>query len=156
MLSKTNISYQLLMHPLKKISKSNKSFSQLNSNKISTIPWCQPRWITGYSKMFFYILFEFYIFPFPAMKIYVSKVLTTFWFYYFLSPRIFQIERIWVDQRTFVLSMSQGGWIHSHVMDCFAALSTTAQLEAMKLKKVCSKSVVRHIFCRDITVSTLH
>jgi hypothetical protein len=41
-------------------------------------------------------------------------------------------------------------------MDCFAALSTTAQLEAMKLKKVGPKSVVRHIFCRDITVSTLH
>lgn len=36
-----------------------------------------------------------------------------------ISERIFQIDEVWVDQKTLTISMKPGGWLNPHTVDCY-------------------------------------
>ena len=81
----------------------------------------------------------------------ILSVFTFCNFYY--SPRIFEIQRIWVDQRTLALSMSPGGWTHQHVMDCFAALTMADQHNRNREGTLSKNHILKHITMKEVTVS---
>jgi hypothetical protein len=73
----------------------------------------------------------------------------------FDSPRIFEIKRVWVDQRTLALSMNTGGWIHPCVMDCYGMLTSTEQIHRRKEGKFGEKEILMHVVIKEVTVCTI-
>ncbi|XP_071680121.1 uncharacterized protein [Lolium perenne] len=71
------------------------------------------------------------------------------------SPRIFEIKRVWVDQRTLALSMNTGGWIHPCVMDCYGMLTSTEQIHRRKEGKFGEKEILMHVVIKEVTVCTI-
>ncbi|KAM0871951.1 hypothetical protein ACQ4PT_039046 [Festuca glaucescens] len=67
------------------------------------------------------------------------------------SPRIFEIKRVWVDQRTLALSMNPGGWTHPCVMDCYGMLTTTEQLHRKKEGKIGDNEILMHVVIKEVT-----
>ena len=85
---------------------------------------------------------------------YALLILSVFTFCnFYFSPRIFEIQRIWVDQRTLSLSMSPGGWTHQHVMDCFAALTMADQHNRNREGTLSKQEILKHITIKAETVS---
>jgi hypothetical protein len=68
------------------------------------------------------------------------------------SPRIFEIKKVWVDQRTFTLSINQGGWIHPCVMDCFGMLTTTEQNHRRREGLLEKNDMLIHVVIKEDTV----
>ncbi|XP_071675209.1 uncharacterized protein [Lolium perenne] len=67
------------------------------------------------------------------------------------SPRIFEIKKVWVDQRTFTLSINQGGWIHPCVMDCFGMLTTTEQNHRRREGLLEKNDMLIHVVIKEDT-----
>uniref|UniRef100_A0A0A9ECB3 Uncharacterized protein n=1 Tax=Arundo donax TaxID=35708 RepID=A0A0A9ECB3_ARUDO len=49
------------------------------------------------------------------------------------SPRLFQIDNTWVDQRTLSYSFMPGGWLNIHVMDAFVKMFPSKQEEMLNV-----------------------
>lgn len=64
------------------------------------------------------------------------------------SPRISQINAVWV---ALAPCMSQGGWIHPFVMDCFGNLLNTIQHDRVHEGTTNKRDNLRHIVIKDVT-----
>ena len=70
----------------------------------------------------------------------------------YYSPRIFEINKVWIDKRTLTLSMRSGGWSHPQVMDAFGIL-IIADLYYRDKEGISSKNeVLKHVVLKDVTV----
>ncbi|KAM0888534.1 hypothetical protein ACQ4PT_028283 [Festuca glaucescens] len=67
------------------------------------------------------------------------------------SPRIFEVNRVWVDQRKLILSMRPGGWTHPHTMDCFGMLIIEDQFQRDVEGTSKKTNIMKHVFVKDFT-----
>lgn len=65
------------------------------------------------------------------------------------SQRIFEIEGVWVDQKTITLSFKTGGWINPRVVGCFSKLKNKDQLNRGRKGLLPNSELVEHIVSID-------
>ncbi|KAF7048766.1 hypothetical protein CFC21_057459 [Triticum aestivum] len=66
-----------------------------------------------------------------------------------VSQRIFEIEGVWVDQKTITLSFKPGGWINPRVVGCFPKLKNKDQLNRGRKGLLPNSEIVEHIVSID-------
>ena len=69
------------------------------------------------------------------------------------SLRIFEIEGVWVDQKTIIISYKTGGWINPRVVGCFGKLKNKDQLNPGRKGLLPNSELVEHIISIDDMVS---
>ena len=62
---------------------------------------------------------------------------------------IFEIEGVWVDQKTITLSFKPGGWINPRVVGCFSKLKNKGQLDRGRKGLLWNSEIVEHIVSID-------
>lgn len=65
------------------------------------------------------------------------------------SERIFQIDEVWVDQKTLTISMKPGGWLNPHTVDCYSKMLNTDQLIRGRQGLIHISDVISHIVGRE-------
>lgn len=65
------------------------------------------------------------------------------------SPRIYECETIWVDQRTLTLSMMPGGWISPHVVDCFSKSMNQEQMFKGRQGLLPDHEIITYVVSRE-------
>ncbi|KAI5011774.1 hypothetical protein ZWY2020_013911 [Hordeum vulgare] len=66
-----------------------------------------------------------------------------------LTHKIFEIEEVWVHQKTITLSFKTGGWINPRVVGCFAKLKNKDQLNRGRKGLLPNSELVEHIVSPD-------
>ena len=69
------------------------------------------------------------------------------------NQRIFEIEGVWVDQKTITLSFKPGGWINPRVVGCFSKLKNKDQLDRGRKGLMRNSEILEHILSIDDMVS---
>ncbi|XP_037482003.1 uncharacterized protein LOC119360466 isoform X3 [Triticum dicoccoides] len=62
-----------------------------------------------------------------------------------ISQRIFQIDNVWVDQKTLTVSMRPGGWMNPHTLDCYSKMLNTDLLNRGRQGLIPSNEPIVHI-----------
>lgn len=62
-----------------------------------------------------------------------------------ISQRIFQIDNVWVDQKTLTVSMRPGCWMNPHTLDCYSKMLTTEQIIRGRQGLIPSNDPIVHI-----------
>ncbi|XBH67055.1 hypothetical protein VPH35_095497 [Triticum aestivum] len=66
-----------------------------------------------------------------------------------LTYRIFEIEGVWVDQKTITLSFKPSGWINPRVVGCFSKLKNKDQLDRGRKGLMRNSEILEHILSID-------
>lgn len=65
------------------------------------------------------------------------------------SQRIFQVNEVWVDQKTLTISLRPGCWMNPHSLDCYSKMLNTDQLIRGRQGLIPNTDVIRHIVQRE-------
>ncbi|KAI4996268.1 hypothetical protein ZWY2020_048034 [Hordeum vulgare] len=66
-----------------------------------------------------------------------------------LDSRIFQVNEVWVDQKTLTISWRPGCWMNPHSLDCYSKLLNTDQIIRGRQCLIPKTNVIKHIFQRE-------
>lgn len=66
-----------------------------------------------------------------------------------ISQRIFQIDDVWVDQKTLTVSMMPGCWMNPHTLDCYSKRLNTYQLHRGRQGLLPSDQYIAHVVGRE-------
>uniref|UniRef100_A0A453C6M9 Uncharacterized protein n=1 Tax=Aegilops tauschii subsp. strangulata TaxID=200361 RepID=A0A453C6M9_AEGTS len=67
------------------------------------------------------------------------------------SQRIFQVNEVWVDQKTLTISLRPGYWMSPHSLDCYSKILNTNQLFRGRQGLIPNTDVITHIVQREDT-----